>query len=119
MLKFVNKYINSFALLSCGVYLVANIYYDLIDIPCDYNCPTALDGRVVFIPMSFMVFALILKCMIGATRHKGLWSFFFWLSVGQLTKMCLFNPFLQTLNDYVYLACVAAYIIHQFVKSKK
>lgn len=105
---------NIFAIISCFLYLICSIVYDRLDTP-----ENPADYRIFYIPFALMVFALILKCKVYAIKYKWAWNFFFWLSIGQLIKHCLFNPFLQTLNDYVYLACVIGYIVHQFVNRKK
>ncbi len=103
---------NAFALISCFIYLVGSVVYDRMDSP-----ESPADYHIYYIPLSLMIFALILKAKQG--HINPLWNLFMWLSIGQLIKMCLFNPFLQTFNDYVYLACVVIFVAHQFVKNKK
>lgn len=114
------KQLNIFALLCCGFYLVANIYYDLVDIPCEYNCPTALDGRIVYFPMGLLIFALSLLCKVNSPKNiEPYWWVIVWLSVMQLIKFIGFNPYVQMISDYFILGLVTIGLIYKLIKNAR
>lgn len=109
--------LNIFALVSCLLFLIGNVYYDQFDTP-----ESPVDYRVFYIPLALMVFSLILLAKEYAKLQGKViqvcWGLFFWLSVGWLIKFCLFNPFLKTINDYVYLGMIIIYGITELKKKK-
>ena len=113
-----------FGLLSCALYLGCNIAYDWIDIPCEYNCPTAADSRLFFIPFSLMVFVLSLICRLSAKQNgfnvmEIIWDAFMWLSILQVVKFVGFNPFLQMLSDYAVLLIIAVRVTYKIIKNAR
>lgn len=96
------SFIHILALIGCSLFLVGNIVFDLLDTP-----ESPADYRIFYIPFSFMVFTLILLAKDYAkTESKVLhiiWWFFLWLSIGQIIKFLLFNPFHRMISDYGFL----------------
>ena len=118
------KSVHILGLLSCAIYLGCNIAYDWVDIPCEYNCPSAADSRLFFIPLSFMVFVLSLICRLSAKQNgfralEILWEAFMWLSILQCVKFIGFNPFLQMLSDYAVLLIIAARVTYKIIKNAR
>jgi len=112
--------INKIGLVSCFIFLVGNIIYDLTDKSCPYDCTTAADTRFFFIPLGIMIFFLILICENAATgKAKHHWWFFKWLSIGQLVKFSIFDYFAPMYSDYAYLVIVAIGLILKFIKRAK
>jgi len=103
------------ALLTCGLYLAANIVYDWLDTP-----EQPADYRIYYIPLSLMIFALILNGKKHASnKAKPYWWAFMWLAIGQLVKFILFNPFLQMLSDYGFLLLVVIGLIYKLIKNAR
>lgn len=121
MLNRVNiKQTNIFALLCCGFYLLANIYYDWVDIPCEYNCPTAVDARIYFIPLSLMIFAISLLCKKHSPKNtEPYWWAIVWLSIMQMTKFIGFNPYFQMISDYFILGLITIGLIYKLIKNAR
>jgi len=102
-----------FALICCLCFLAGNILYDWLstdDAPADY--------RIFYVPFSLMVFALILNGYKHATKKtEPYWWFFLWLSIGQMIKFLLFNPYLQMISDYLFLALVVIGLIYKLIRN--
>lgn len=114
------KQTNIFALICCGCFLAGNILYDHIDVPCPYDCATAADYRIFYVPLSLMIFSLILLSKKNSTKRlEPFWWFFMWLSVGQMVKFFLFNPFLQMLSDYGFLGIVTIGLIYKLIRNAR
>lgn len=99
------RILNIFGLLSCALFLCANIVFDIWDTPGH-----PLDYRLFYIPLSIMIFALILLAKDYARKAGGgiyiFWWGFSWLSVGQVVKFIIFNPYIQMVSDYLFLSLV-------------
>ncbi len=104
---------NKFALISCLCFLVGNITFDILDTP-----EHPADYRIYYLPLSIMIFALILvarKSTVGTMRT--IWSFFMWLAVGQVVKFLITNPFIQMISDYLFLAIVTIGTLYKLAKN--
>lgn len=121
MLNKVNtRQTNVFALLCCGFYLIANVYYDWVDIPCEYNCPTAADGRIFYFPMSLLIFALSLLCKKNSPKNtEPYWWAVVWLSIMQVIKFIGFNPYIQMFSDYFILGLVTIGLTYKLIKNAR
>jgi len=110
--------LNIFALASCGLFLAGNITYDQLG--TDEQPP---DYRIFYVPLSVMIFALILLCKESAKLQgntiQALWWFFLWLSISQMIKMWLFNPFIKTINDYGFLVVALIFFFYKLLKKQK
>lgn len=104
-----------FALVCCLFFLLGNIYFDWADTP-----DNPADGRIFFIPMSVMIFSLILLCdEYSPEKLKPYWWVFIWLSIGQIIKFIGFNPYVKMLSDYAFLAIIIIGFIYKIRKNAR
>ncbi len=104
-----------FTLLCCAFFLAGNIAYDWLDTP-----ENPADYRIFYVPLSLMIFALILNGKKNATKQtEPYWWFFLWLSIGQMVKFLIFNPYLQMLSDYGFLALVTIGLTIKLIKNAR
>lgn len=112
------RFLNINALLGCLFFLIGNIVYDWLDTPEDLA-----NYRIFYIPFSYMVFALILLAKDYAQKQRRpiyiFWWFFMWLSIGQIVKFLLFNPFLQMISDYGFLGIAILGTIYKLYNANK
>lgn len=112
------RVLNTFALVSCTLFLCANIVFDIWDSP-----EHPLDYRVFYIPLSVMIFSLVLLVKDYAKKNGGkvyvFWWFFLWMSTGQLVKFIIFNPYIQLVSDYLFLALAIIGVIIKVWKLKR
>lgn len=107
------KQTHIFALICCLSFLAGNVLYDWLDTP-----DKPADYRIYYVPLSLMIFSLILLCKKNATKKtEPYWCFFMWLSIGQIVKFLIFNPFLQMLSDYGFLGVVTIGLIYKLIKN--
>lgn len=114
------RILNINALLSCLSFLVGNITYDWMTTPTH-----EADYRIFYIPLSYMVFSLVLLGKDYAKKQGGkiyvFWWSFWWLSIAWVIKFLLFYPYLQMLSDYGFLGMVIIGTVYKLynVKVKK
>jgi hypothetical protein len=97
------RFLHIAGLFSCFCFLVGNILFDVLDTPLH-----PADYRLYYIPLSVMIFVLVALAKDYAKKESHVvfifWWFFFWLSVGQMVKFAIFNPYIQMVSDYLFLA---------------
>lgn len=99
------------ALLGCLTYLIGNIAYDL----------WVKNPYIYYIPLGVMTVALILLAYQHAQSYliRELWLCFLLLSISQLIKFTIFNPFVQTVNDYAWLLVVIVVTFRRINRKNK
>lgn len=111
------RFLHICGLVSCALFLIGNIAFDILDKP-----ESPADYRIYYIPLSLMVFILILMAKDYAKKESKavfiLWWFFFWLSIGQIVKFIIFNPFIQMVSDYLFLGLASIGTIIKLCKLK-
>lgn len=111
------RFLNMLGLSGCLMFLIGNITYDILDTP-----ESPADYRIFYIPFSFMTFSLLTLAKDYAKKQTHtlfvLWWGFWWLSIGQCIKFLFFNPFLQMISDYGFLAFVIAGVIYRINANK-
>lgn len=111
------RFLNILALLGCLSFLVGNIAYDWLDTP-----DSPANPNIFYLPFSVMVFSLILLCYDYAKKQNKIigifWWFFLWMSIGQLVKFILFNPFHQLISDYAFLTLALLGVLYKLYQIK-
>ena len=79
--------------------------------------------KIYYIPDGIKNFALIWLCWEYAKRFKGviflLWTFFMWLSIGQLINFMFFNPYYEMISDRVFFIIAIIDFITRYKKMRK
>ena len=103
-----------FALVSCTLFLTGNVLYDRLG--TEENAP---DYRIFYIPLSVMLFSLILLAKDFVRKDSVLdifWEAFLWLSFLWVVKFIGFNPFVIMLSDYLVLGIVIIRVTYKTFK---
>ncbi len=112
------RFLNIMALIGCGCYLAGNISYDIL-----YNEGKEPSPLIFYIPLSVMIFTLILLCKDYAKKQRDIiypfWWFFTILAAGQVVKFLIFSPYLQLVSDYGFLAMALIGLLYKLYKLKK
>lgn len=105
------KAFNIIALLGCLGYLIGNILYDTV----------SKNPYIYYIPLGIMIFTLVLLSWQNTKEGilKEFWLGFLILSVSQVIKFTIFNPFVQTINDYAWLLVVVVFIVRRIHRLRK
>ena len=112
------KILHIIGLVSCFSYLGGNIVYDLLDTPEHPANPS-----IFYIPLGVMIFSLILIIWEYAKNQSSLihdlWLSFLMLSISQLIKFTIFNPYVRTVNDYALLVVVIIFTVKRLIRKRK
>lgn len=112
--------LNIVCLSSLGLYLLGNIAYDLTNKPTIEQLPDPglANPYLVYIPMAIFLYFMTL---FGKDYTKNQlpkfhiwWWFFNILSISQCVKIILFNPFVQTINDYFFMILAIVGVIYKW-----
>lgn len=111
------KVLNILALVGCFSFLFGNIAYDWLDKP-----DSPANPNIFYLQFSIMVFTLVLMCYDYAKKQRKIiaifWWFFLWMSIGQLVKFALFNPFVQLISDYAFLTLALLGVLYKLYQLK-
>lgn len=112
------RFLNIIALLGCASYLLGNVAYSLLDNPIGSASP-----YLFYIPMAFLMVALIWLAWEYSKKQtpviRELWMFFLVLSVGQLIKFAISNPFVEAYNDYVWGFVATIRLLYKLLQTRR
>lgn len=111
------KYLHTVGLFSCTAYLGGNIAFDLLDTPEKPANPS-----IFYVPLAVMIFSLILIIWEYSKKQSSLiqdlWLCFLMLSISQLIKFTIFNPYVRTVNDYALLVVVIIFTVKRLIRKR-